>query len=472
MARAAAADPAQRTQTRLVFFDAVDPDPDGSPGSFPQVRTPEWQLRPQLRDLPGAAGDALVQSHALRLPVATAPVQTPRLVSAGVALSPYGHDDGYASTSARERVLWFEFAEPVLDPDDRLFARVLSYGPDPLLVGRITHALAPASGQKVGEFSPFDQALGRLPDPPPPAPLAIDAEAIRVIVPGQAEDSSGLGAMIEMTPGRPNADGSAPRHFLVPLPPGIDPDDPKLFGFWTYELRLGHKDVWSTAQARFGRPLVVNGVQHPPPLLRCTPCRIKEKPAIVLVGDPPKSRITVATAYATAVYADQSLLDPAAGDPRSQIWVLLYAQVVQADGLSRRNILLGRSPAVPQFRMINGVAFRPPTRDCPGIATFDEAAVQQKLMDLALPATSGLSVIAVEVLPGGDLTESSFPFGATTLYAMADKPLVEGSTLGGRGIPNNAADAIVSDPLGADLGTSASRRILRCSPLTPVPPAC
>jgi hypothetical protein len=28
------------------------------------------------------------------------------------------------------------------------------------------------------------------------------------------------------------------------------------------------------------------------------------------------------------------------------------------------------------------------------------------------------------------------------------------------------------DPLGADLGTLASRRILRCSPLTPVAPSC
>ena len=42
---------------------------------------------------------------------------------------------------------------------------------------------------------------------------------------------------------------------MVPLPPGINPDAPELFGFWTYELRIGHKLIWSTAQARFGRPL-------------------------------------------------------------------------------------------------------------------------------------------------------------------------------------------------------------------------
>ena len=36
-----------------------------------------------------------------------------------------------------------------------------------------------------------------------------------------------------------------------------------------------------------------------------------------------------------------------------------------------------------------------------------------------------------------------------------------------------AADAVhTDDPLGVDLGSLASRRILRCSPLTPVAPAC
>jgi hypothetical protein len=63
------------------------------------------------------------------------------------------------------------------------------------------------------------------------------------------------------------------RHFLLPIPPGITPDSPELFGFWTYELRVGHAGTglsnWSTAQARFGRPLRVTGVQHPAPVLKC-----------------------------------------------------------------------------------------------------------------------------------------------------------------------------------------------------------
>jgi len=469
--RAVVADTVQRAQTRLIFFDAVDPNADAAPGSFPELLTPEWRVRPVLAGQPDPTDDALAQEHQLRLPVAVAPAQTPRLVSAGIALSPYQRDEHYASTESRQRVLWFEFAEPVLDPNDALFARILAYGPDPLLAGSITRQLAPVSGA-VGNISALDVVRSRLPNPPAPAPLAIDPELIRVIVPAQAEDSSGLGAMIEMIPCEPPADGSPARHFIVPLPPGIALDDPKLFGFWTYELRIGHKAIWSTAQARFGRPLIVNGVQHPAPTLRCTPSRIKEKPAILIAGNPPKSRITVAAPYATPVFADKSLFDPTAGDPRTQIWVLLYAQVTQADGAAHRNILLGRSPAVPQFRMINGVRFRPTTRDCPGVATFDEAAVQNKLAAFALPADSALSVVAVEVLPGGDLTENSFENGAMTFYSLNDALLVELSSLGVRPFGSSDPDAIVSDPLGADLAAPSSRRILRCSPLTPVPDAC
>ena len=62
------------------------------------------------------------------------------------------------------------------------------------------------------------------------------------------------------------SDDSPTTRFAVPLP--VDPSSPELFGFWTYELRVGHTNkVWSTAQGRFGSPLVVNGLQHPPPPL-------------------------------------------------------------------------------------------------------------------------------------------------------------------------------------------------------------
>src|SRR5260370_33704662 len=71
----------------------------------------------------------------------------------------------------------------------------------------------------------------------------------------------------------PSRNTATPRsggHFLVPLPPNTDETSPDLFSFFTYELRVGHDDTrWSTAQARFGPPLRVTGVQHPAPPLTC-----------------------------------------------------------------------------------------------------------------------------------------------------------------------------------------------------------
>ena len=52
----------------------------------------------------------------------------------------------------------------------------------------------------------------------------------------------------------PGPNPPPPRHFLLPRPPAVADDDPQLFGFWTYEVRVGHAGTrppdWSTAQAR------------------------------------------------------------------------------------------------------------------------------------------------------------------------------------------------------------------------------
>ncbi len=458
----------RRARTRLVFFDAVDPKPTAD--AFPTTLTPEWVLEPRLRALPPAAGQALAQSLPILLPVAVAPRQTPKLVSAGVALSPYKRDDAYSSTDPRRRVLWFEFDQPVADPNDVLFARVLAYGPDPLLSGLITHLLVPAPDVPVGPTTWFDIIESLLPNPHDPPPLAIDPEPMRVIVPNQPEDSSGLDAMKEMPEAIPLPGQVRATHFMVPLPPGFDPDAPELFGFWTYELRVGHKLIWSTAQARFGRPLVVKGVQHPPPALRCAALRVRPAP-----NKPPfPPRIVVTAPHATAVFNDKRLTQPTAGDPRTRIWVLLYAQVTQADGASRRNVLLARAPAVPQVDHDNsGKPVPPKTRDVMSIAQFDEQAVAQRLADLALPANSPLSVITVELLPGDRLVQQNVSFADQQIFFTFDQP----------DLPLGALDAPAfgafianvgtpSDPLGAELGSLASRRILRCSPLTPVTPVC
>jgi hypothetical protein len=371
------ANPLKRRSTRLVFFDAVNPEQDGTP--YPRELHPVWMLTPAFEGGAPIAGSSIVMS--LRLPVAARPKQTPRIASAGIALSPYVPSDDYRSTETRERALWLEFEEPILDEKDAYFGRVLACAPDPLL---------------------FD---GRTPDPVDPD-LTIDPELIRVIVPGESRDDSGMDAMQLLTKST-----SSDRHYIVPLPQGMAEDSSELFGFWTYEFRVGHAFEWSTAQARFGRPLKVTGVQHPAPALSLTVNRTAKA-------------ITVAAPYASPVFNGSQLIDRRG--PRSQMWVLLYANVVQADSASHRNVLLFYEPAPPEQHA--GVAGPLGTL---GYATFPQTQIENVLTGLALADDTPLSVLAVELLPSG----TSAP----------------------------------QDPLGSDLG---QQRILRTSPLFAVPAIC
>jgi hypothetical protein len=111
--------------------------------------------------------------------------------------------------------------------------------------------------------------------------------------------------------------------------------------------------------------------------------------------------------------------------PRSELWGLLYAQVVQADGEDRRNVLLSRRAARPMRRLD-----RDTLSAAAAIIDWDQSEIDMLLRGLALPSRSPLSVIVVELMP----------------------------QIARRG-----------DPLGGDLGHV---RILRASPLTPVPPVC
>jgi hypothetical protein len=239
--------------------------------------------------------------------------------------------------------------------------------------------------------------------PPPKPPLSIDPELIRTIVPGQSDDRAGLDAMQALTP------SSSPRHFMLPLPPGLVADAPELFGFFVYELRVGHQKNWSTAQARFGPPLRVAGVQHPAPPLLC------------LVSSQP-TKIGVTAPYATPVFGGRNLLRI----PSTELWALLYAQVTQADGSSQRNVLLDRQP----LRFVEGDPEFPPIGRGMGQKSWLRSDIQRILATLALPPNAPLSVLVAEMLPerGG-----------------------------------------LADPVGGDLGHV---RILRTSPLTAVPGVC
>jgi hypothetical protein len=367
-----------RTGTTLVFFDAIDPKP--AAGNFPAEIQAKYEVTPRFRKAPANSDPPLGQE--ITFPVAARPVQTPSLVSAGIALSPYVHDDGYTLTQRRRRMLWLEFSEPVLDPDDLYFGRVLAHAVDPMLT--------------------------RIPPESPPGPdeplLPIDPELIRVITPGQSDDSAGLDAMQELVK------SDSPTKLGLPLPPSLTDADPELFGFFVYELRVGHAQLWSTAQGRFGPPLRVTGIQHPAPPL---PCQAMRTPTEIVVNAPFAVPVSSGKSYWT---------DP----PLTQIWALLYAQVTQVDGSEQRNLLLSRART-----RLTDLQFRGRSGSVYGFAAWDQNEIAARLELLGLPQDSGLSVMAVELLP-----EASMVFG---------------------------------DPLGGDLGEV---RILRTSPLTPVPTVC
>ncbi len=373
-AEAAGQEP-DRASTLVVFFDAIDPKP--VPPAFPHESTHAYTVTPRFADAPGTADAPLAVS--IHLPIAAPPTQTPKLVGAGVALSPYRRAADYSSTEPRERMLWIELDAAPENPRDGLFCRVLTRAPDPMLT------------------------RGREVDVPPEPPLPIDPEWVRVVRPGQSDDRAGLDAMQPLIP------TSSPTHFLLPLPPDLTRDSRELFGFSVYELRFGHVVGWSTAQGRYGPALRVTGVQHPPPQLTCMTMRTEES-------------VLVAAPFATPVFAGASLLPPV---PATQLWFLLYSQVLQADGKDYRNILLGRRRGSVRRKPSDRVE-----TDLSASAQWTQAEIVAALEAYGLPPDSPLSVLGVELLP------------------EAEPP---------------------ADPLGASLGEV---RILRTSPLVKVSAVC
>lgn len=429
-----AIDQADRDHTRLVFLDAVEPK-SSDPDAFPDTVALDYRIEPRFAAVAVQQDPPLEMS--LELPVTTPPAQVPQIVSAGLALSPYVRNDAYSTTDARRRFLWIELAEPPRDPDDAIFFRVLGYAPDPLV-----------SDDRFETFTP-----------PEESPLAIDPEIVRVIAPLAADDRAGLAAMTRLV-----ASDDSPRHFIVPLPPGLSVDSPELFGMFTYELRLGHARIWSTAQGRFGRPLRSTGVQHPAPTLFCTVQRTVDE-------------LIVEAPYAKAVFHGKNIT---ANPPRTQLWALLYAQARQADGADWRNILLDdrrlrfRRRARPN-RADNRLApssFEPfQNRDATsrGSMSWTQAEIEQLLADLGLPVDASLSVLCVEMMP----TLAALRGRPTTFQQSAtDRDTLAGAVMAERSGGNaNVGTSEYEDsrPLSDELG---HHRILRTSPLVAAPAIC
>ena len=433
---------AQRTVTRLIFLDAVDPQ-NAPPrvGQPPNVHFPDtidltYTVEPRFSVLPGGVDAPLLLS--LTLPVTTAPAQMPKIVAAGLALSEYRRNEAYSSTEPRRRYLWLELDAPPADINDTYFIRLLGYAPDLLLSDhRFETLLAPEE-----------------------TPLAIDSEMVREITPGQSDDSAGLQAMIPLTP------GSSAQHFMIPVPAGMTPDGPEMFGLFTYELRVGHINIWSTAQARFGRALRSTGVQHPAPTLLCTAIRNND----LLIVEAP---------YAQAVLNGKNIT---ANPPRTQIWALLYAQVRQADDKDFRNILLGDRMLLPRpkrrdvvnFGAVSVLAGAFENRDSQthGATFWRATEITAMLEALGLPTDSSLSVLCVEMMPTmaalgprtGQTTSTAFVPSDLAGHAFGELSGVGTSTAVGT-IASDAATHPLTDGLG-------HYRILRTSPLTEVPDVC
>jgi hypothetical protein len=368
-----------RSGTDLIFFDVVDPKPE--PAHFPAELNLDYSLTPRFEAPPALSDPALTVG--VRLPMTTPPSQVPRLTSAGIALSPYLRSADYSSTEQRRRVLWLEFDRPPENPHDLYFCRILGYAPDPLLVDTL-----------------------RDPDEAAEPPLPVDPEPIRTIVPGQSDDRAGFTAMQPLVP------SDSPVHFMLRLPPGLPADAPELFGFYTYEFRVGHNQGWSTAQGRFGAALRVTGVQHPAPPLTCMVVRTK---AGILASAP----------YANPVQ-DGSSVRPLV--PATDIYVMIYAVVYQSDDQDFRNVLLSHKLARLQRKHLDDRQISPDALYAD--ASWSSSEIKFMLDGLTLGTDTPLSCLAVETLPGGSNIE---------------------------------------DPLGANLG---QERLLRASPLVPVPPIC
>jgi hypothetical protein len=355
-----------RSQTFVCFLDAVEPK-SADPTQHPDEILVEYRVRPNFKtDNPELQTDEPL-TLALHLPMTTPPAQMPKVVSAGLAMSRYERDADYANTAVRQRYLWVEFDQPVANPRDAYFGRITAYAPDPLLAQWLPEWMEPRN--------------------PPPA-LAIDPEPMRLISPGHSDDKTGLNAMQQLLPAT-----DSKRHFLVPLPPGLHPESPELFGFFTYEFRVGHREGWSTAQGRFGRPLDCQGVQHPTPQLYAQP-------------DRDEKRIRVAAQHAEAVFDGKRVT---AKPVRTQLWALLYAQVRLADDSDNRNILLNDRLMRPAPERIvdpltGKVLFSSENTDAAKRAQTEwtNAEIATLLKNYGLPADSELSVLCVEMMPTGE----------------------------------------------------------------------
>jgi hypothetical protein len=449
-----------REYTKIILIDVVDGKPPIN--QFPDITEVKYRITPRFKKDQNPEAGPPQKTPVLTLAATVNPTQMPKLVGAGIALSPYMRNKQYSATEARKRYLWLEFDRKPDDDNDDLFARVLAYAPDQLI-------------------SNNDPTLMEVPEE---SSLTLDPEYIRVVTPASSHEHLGLNAMQKMEKSL-----DKDRHFyLLPLPPGLHHESQELFGFFTYEFRFGHSDrLWSTAQGRFGRPLRVAGLQHP-------------APNMLPMVNRDDLKILVSAPFAKALFNGKNVTST---PPRTNIWCLLYAQVKQADGLDYRNILLDekklRQKSPSRYRKIFGEKMEQAGNDPIKIVQlqqemmqsiawekeatwqayggWDNAEVAELLYLYGLPEDSPLSILCVEVF--GQITNIAEHINdihqkkdelIDSIASNYDQFLAEGMRQEmSKKLEGHMPDTPETDPLKTQLGY---HRILRTSPLTEVPFVC
>jgi hypothetical protein len=168
--------------------------------------------------------------------------------------------------------------------------------------------------------------------------------------------------------------------------------------------------------------------------------------AMQLLAERDATFVLATAPYATPVLNGRALVKPTQV-PKTTLCFFLYAQVVQADAASNRNVLLLHRYGTFDPELPAREGSRLSQRDRLGRAVFTNGEIADSLRALGLPADLPLSMLAVELLPGG--VGNKLPKSAS---------------------PHPPASA-ARDPLGVDLN-SQPQRILRASPLVAVAPVC
>jgi hypothetical protein len=164
--------------------------------------------------------------------------------------------------------------------------------------------------------------------------------------------------------------------------------------------------------------------------------------------------MSVAAPYATAVFNGRNITSR---PPKTEIWCMLYAQVMQADARQQRNVLIAEAQLrLPERQAIDVAGFLrarqdlepiafnsvPANLDAPqtGVFAWTETEIQSLLGTFHLDSDTPLSVLAVEMMPRYD---------QYILFSTPDPDPVH--------------------PLSTRLG---QYRILRTSPLVATPEVC